>query len=322
MTSNIKLGNINTAFPIAGRDNDSQGFRDNFSNILNNFETTASEITQLQTTSVVWNSTANITTTFQNSVRLVGAQTKQFTESVNTNVTINGTNVTLDYTTGDLQVINPTSSVSLAFAPTWPTASSFGAVFAKMRLKINVTDVLHTISFTTANFIGLSGITGMSGNTWTPPSIGIYYFEISTYTGGVDLAVEQCISPVSSASGNVSIINSSLLETSSHISSIRNVTTIDCTNGNIQYFTLNENTALTFINWSTTINVYSKVRVAIRAEAVYSILFPFSVSVGLNKITSGSLVGQELTPALGTYLLEFSSYDNGSSIFVIPLIQP
>ena len=33
-TSNdINTGSIDTAYPVAGQDNDSQGFRDNFSNI-------------------------------------------------------------------------------------------------------------------------------------------------------------------------------------------------------------------------------------------------------------------------------------------------
>ena len=39
---------INTAYPIAGQDNDSQGFRDNFTNISNLFVEASSEIGDLQ----------------------------------------------------------------------------------------------------------------------------------------------------------------------------------------------------------------------------------------------------------------------------------
>jgi hypothetical protein len=39
---------INTAYPIAGQDNDSQGFRDNFSNISNLFVEASKEIGDLQ----------------------------------------------------------------------------------------------------------------------------------------------------------------------------------------------------------------------------------------------------------------------------------
>ena len=48
MSSNINPNNINGNFPVAGQDNDSQGFRDNFTNILNNFSFAATEITDLQ----------------------------------------------------------------------------------------------------------------------------------------------------------------------------------------------------------------------------------------------------------------------------------
>lgn len=48
MASNINPNNINTAYPIAGQINDTQGFRDNFTNISNNFTTAATEITNLQ----------------------------------------------------------------------------------------------------------------------------------------------------------------------------------------------------------------------------------------------------------------------------------
>ena len=37
MSSNINPNNIDTAYPVAGQDNDSQGFRDNFTNIKTNF---------------------------------------------------------------------------------------------------------------------------------------------------------------------------------------------------------------------------------------------------------------------------------------------
>jgi hypothetical protein len=50
MSSNINPNNINGNFPVAGQDNDSQGFRDNFTNILNNFSFASTEITNLQNT--------------------------------------------------------------------------------------------------------------------------------------------------------------------------------------------------------------------------------------------------------------------------------
>ena len=48
MASNIIPSNIDITYPIAGQDNDTQGFRTNFTNIRNNFTQAAKEITDLQ----------------------------------------------------------------------------------------------------------------------------------------------------------------------------------------------------------------------------------------------------------------------------------
>lgn len=48
MASNINPYNIDHTFPVAGQDNDSQGFRDNFTNTRNNFIQTKTEIEDLQ----------------------------------------------------------------------------------------------------------------------------------------------------------------------------------------------------------------------------------------------------------------------------------
>lgn len=48
MASTINSNNINILYPVAGQDNDTQGFRDNFRNIKNNLTTAAQEITAIQ----------------------------------------------------------------------------------------------------------------------------------------------------------------------------------------------------------------------------------------------------------------------------------
>ena len=49
MASNILTSDINELYPVAGADNDSQGFRDNFRLIKTGLATAASEVTALQT---------------------------------------------------------------------------------------------------------------------------------------------------------------------------------------------------------------------------------------------------------------------------------
>jgi hypothetical protein len=56
MPSNISTAGINTSYPIAGQDNDTQGFRDNFSSIKYNFTAAATEITALQANAIASNS--------------------------------------------------------------------------------------------------------------------------------------------------------------------------------------------------------------------------------------------------------------------------
>lgn len=48
MASNINFTNIDEGYPTPGADNDSQGFRDNFSNIKTALQTASTEITSLQ----------------------------------------------------------------------------------------------------------------------------------------------------------------------------------------------------------------------------------------------------------------------------------
>lgn len=61
--SNINVSGIDTNYPIAGRDNDSQGFRDNFAAIKSAIEVAASEIDELQAGTVKLSATNLITGT-------------------------------------------------------------------------------------------------------------------------------------------------------------------------------------------------------------------------------------------------------------------
>ena len=48
MSSNINVTDLDITFPVAGQDNDTQGFRTNFTVIKNNLNTAATEVTNLQ----------------------------------------------------------------------------------------------------------------------------------------------------------------------------------------------------------------------------------------------------------------------------------
>ena len=61
--SNINPNTIDQNYPIAGQDNDSQGFRNNFSNLKTNFQYAADELTDLQNKVVLKSALAGTTLT-------------------------------------------------------------------------------------------------------------------------------------------------------------------------------------------------------------------------------------------------------------------
>jgi hypothetical protein len=86
MSSNIVYTTIDEQFPVAGQDNDSQGFRDNFNIIKENFRNAIIEIEALQNNSVKLNED----NTFTDAVRITNARLKAVYEESNTNAFING----------------------------------------------------------------------------------------------------------------------------------------------------------------------------------------------------------------------------------------
>jgi hypothetical protein len=66
MTSQIETGSIDTTYPVAGEDNDSQGFRDNFTAISAGLAQAKIELTQLQNSSVLRADLATNTTAVEN----------------------------------------------------------------------------------------------------------------------------------------------------------------------------------------------------------------------------------------------------------------
>lgn len=68
MTSAITPGNINVDYPVAGQDNDSQGFRDNFSAIHDALAAAKLEIEDLQTKAVLTETLGNTAETVANNL--------------------------------------------------------------------------------------------------------------------------------------------------------------------------------------------------------------------------------------------------------------
>jgi hypothetical protein len=157
MTSAINPNNIDGTYPVAGQDNNSQGFRDNFTNIKTNFQYAEDEITALQTYAVVTNANNNLNgSLLSNSV--LGDTGYQF---VDLQSPISST-VTINYEFGQYQAFQTSQAFNLAFT-NLPAAGVAGEVY----VRVNVQSTSHTMTLPVAVSQGLTGIQGISGQVIT-----------------------------------------------------------------------------------------------------------------------------------------------------------
>ena len=141
MTSAIVFSTVDEDFPVAGVDNDSQGFRDNFAVIKTGLQTASSEITTLQTysaklgndlgTEVVNNFGGNI---------ISNAKTSRI--YANAYETIANSNTNISWNDGEYQAIEMRGDHKLTFTD-WPEADGYG----KMRVELKSNGTARAITF-------------------------------------------------------------------------------------------------------------------------------------------------------------------------------
>ena len=136
MASTITTVGFDDAYPVAGQDNDSQGFRTNCSVTKVALEAAQSEITTLQSSSAKLNADNDF-----NGSKIKEAEMQANTETVyaNGNVTT-GQNISWEF--GHYQTIQVGADVTLTLAD-FPTSSKLG----RMRLQISSDGVARTITW-------------------------------------------------------------------------------------------------------------------------------------------------------------------------------
>lgn len=184
MSSNINPNIIDGSYPVAGQDNNSQGFRDNFTNTKTNFQYAENEINDLQSKVIL--KAALTGTTLDNNMNdalLVGAQLRDISEVKTALTTTSGT-VTINYATAPYQTVGTTGSITLAFS-NFPPSGQYGYV----KVQINITDITHTVTLPAAVTLGTSGIQGYSAGVITFSSTGYYEFAFGTYDAGTTVTI-------------------------------------------------------------------------------------------------------------------------------------
>ena len=225
MTSNINPNNIDGAYPVAGQDNNSQGFRDNFTNTATNFQYAADEITDLQNKAVL--KAALTGTTLNNDMGgsvLSNAQLQDMSETVVNLGTLTGT-VTINYALGSYQTVTTNGAISLAFS-NFPAAGAAGTVV----VQVTVTSTAHTVQIPTAVSINARGIQGLNigTNIISFAATGTYSFAFTTSNGGSTVTVTEANKALQPFNASSELLNdgaaASLAITASFFSTVANST--------------------------------------------------------------------------------------------------
>jgi hypothetical protein len=191
MTSQINPNNIDGQYPVAGQPNNTQGFRDNFTNIKTNFQTAATEITDLENKGVF--KAALTGTTLDNNMadNLIYAVKLQDVSYTYLQQTATAGAIAIDYSAAQYQLVAPTANVSLSFS-NWPASGSEGVVY----VDFVVTNTAYTVTLPAAVSVGTNGVQGYASNVITFGATGTYRFAFSTVDSGTTIAIYDLNRPL------------------------------------------------------------------------------------------------------------------------------
>jgi len=180
MASNIVPGNIDDTYPRAGQDNSSQGFRDNFSGIKNNFTEAKTEIEALQSNKASLNGSSD----FANN-EVIRAKFKNTSETVYAHGTVSSGSITLNHNNGHYQTATITADTTFAFS-NFPSGA-----LGRIILDITVSPTASTLTFPSA-LIKADNVTGSDGTSdQISPGLGRVLYEFMSPDGGTTVLMHQ-----------------------------------------------------------------------------------------------------------------------------------
>jgi hypothetical protein len=256
MTSQVNPNNIDGTYPIAGQDNDSQGFRDNFTNIRNNLTFVKAEIEDIQNKAVFKSALSNTTLDNDFSGNIISNPSFTAWRETYNNIGSASGSVTVNFLNGNYQKLTMSGSTILTFS--FPTNTN--NQYASIKLWIVNSNASYTLTLPNSVTLGdPDTIAGLSGTA--PPVITFnaseianntnYLFEFFTVDGGTTIGIKDLIRNRDvdlsgmSISGNLSIDNLSStggLTATGNVSAAGNlITTGSRINTNYAYITLTNN---------------------------------------------------------------------------------
>lgn len=217
--SNINPQSIDGTYPIAGQDNNSQGFRDNFTNTVNNFTFAAAELTDLQNNAVLKAAlgSAGQTGTPTNDLNyayLTHAQMIGAVETKNAIGNVTSGSFSVDWATGHFQTVDLVgTSATLAFASNWPDTN----LYTKLRLQVNTYANVCALTLPSAVSTNISSIQGVSGQVVTLPAGSVYQFEFSTWNNGSTIAIQDVLRNYNSGTLSALTVSGNLTTGAAHV---------------------------------------------------------------------------------------------------------
>lgn len=167
MTSQINPNNIDTTYPVAGQDNSTQGFRDNFTNIKLNFQFAASEISALQSNAVV--AGASAINDLQGAV--LYNPTIQNARYAQINIGNAAPATTVNYAVASYQTVTANANTTLSFSNLPASGNTAVINLAINAQAANSTAAPYTITIANAQ-VGNNNVvlTGLNGNVLSFPN--------------------------------------------------------------------------------------------------------------------------------------------------------
>ena len=201
MSSQINTTNIDSTYPVAGQDNDSQGFRDNFSAIKTNFTYTKEEIEDLQ--GKVLLKSALEGGVLNNDLGGSNISNGSYTNFHGTSYTQTVTgSANINVESGSIHAFTLTSSSTFTFT-NWPDSGNYAKIRVQFRSNGSVTSVGNDITIDerytinevgTTNFVSMGAdptavfIGAISGNTLTVSAKSAGTLTTNTYITGTGVA--------------------------------------------------------------------------------------------------------------------------------------
>ena len=187
----VNVADLDTAFPVPGQDNDSQGFRDNFTVIDNNFTSTKARLADLEANAVRIDSTGTDTYATINvfedlsdggTARLKKPTLQAQREVVKSYATVTGTQI-VDFDEGNFHTIGLTGNTTLNFSNV-PDSGYYGKFI--LHITSTGTNNLEFSSSLTLRVLQDSASPAFFNGT-TPIAQGeMHVVEIYTYTGSTE----------------------------------------------------------------------------------------------------------------------------------------